>query len=311
VGRSLIRKRCEALEALGFLHRTKQPNGTTLYTLPSSPDSNTIPVPSGLFAQFECAGELSVWIACYRLSAAFPQQIVFTQTSIARLAKIYKLDVLRKHIYRLQVGGLLQQGTHRPVGEKSLREQAEEMPSPQDEDIQLDATPAMLWRKIVENVDDDCDWNYLGRLAERYSWFYVAQALTITLDFKLSEKKSVPRGRAKRYLEKTLKNIADHTRDIEEITPNIPREIYEAVLEVCNIDIDISPRDSVVDAFDLAKRLHKADKAKGKSVAQTVADIHHVAKWYIQNDWRGREGTIFTPKLFADVYRTAIDAKDR
>lgn len=328
VGRSLIRKRCEALEALGFLHRTKQPNGTTLYTLPSSPDSNTIPVPSGLFAQFECAGELSVWIACYRLSAAFPQQIVFTQTSIARLAKIYKLDVLRKHIYRLQVGGLLQQGTHRPVGEKSLREQAEEMPSPQDEDIQLDATPAMLWRKIVENVDDDCDWNYLGRLAEQYSWFLVGQALTITLDFKLSEKKSVPRWRAKRYFEVTLENIAERgylppeapeapeaktkTRTVKpaSVPASVPAERYdairEALAEVCGVDLDVGSKEAIINVNRTAKRLYEAGCKHNRTPEETVEAIRYVAKWFAKNDWRGKKGDRPTPKNLTDVWGAAI-----
>jgi|GEM_PF-2572224 len=222
-----IGRRLAALEARGFLQREKQAN-RIVYTLPSFHDSKTIPVPISVLERCQRAGHISVWIACCLLSAETSANQL---SAIGRLAKVYKLDVVRKYIAALQDAGLLEPNSHRPITpsvpvvmQLSIQEQIEQViVRPADHirwpTLPMDATGLKLWEIIAKRLSDRninhakahgvlaqmaADYNPNG-----YGWFYVAQALRAAEVWLDQEKTPATFERLNTYLKGVLENIAE------------------------------------------------------------------------------------------------------
>lgn len=224
IRRSKINQHLTSLETLGLVSRTKQAN-RIVYTLPLFHDSEMISVPISVLERCQRAGHISVWVACCLLAETSPNPNL---SAIGRLAKVYKLDVVRKYIAALQDAGLLEPNSYRPITpsvpvvvQLSIQEQIEQVIArPADHaswpTLAIDATGLKLWERVAKRLSGPTDEPPYGELAQLavnhnangFGWFYVAQALLAAEIWLERQKKPITMRLLLSYMEGVLRRIA-------------------------------------------------------------------------------------------------------
>lgn len=93
--------------------------------------------------------------------------------------------------------------------------------------------------------------------------------------------------------------------------PSTPTAIIQALADACLIDRQIARKATHVLLADTASRIYAAGQSKGQTDEQITDAIRYVGEWFKREDWRGKKGEAPTPSQILDVWRQAIEARDR
>jgi hypothetical protein len=90
-----------------------------------------------------------------------------------------------------------------------------------------------------------------------------------------------------------------------------PPVVREALADVCKVDMAIGTKEQKLQVNTVARDLFDQGQKAGKSAEHVADTIRYVAGWFARHDWRGKKGETPTPAHIREVWRQAIEARDK